>query len=610
MLNVLECTPIAQFAIDLNHKVIQWNRACEILTGYSAAEMVGTRRQREPFYPNERPVLADLIIDDNFENFEKLYKNKNASKSDIIPFAWQATDFFKNLGGKHRHVFFLAAPILDSKSKKTGAVETLQDITRQVQTEEDLRASEERYRILTEQVADGVALIQDGKIKFINKACVKIFGYTASEDLLGKNITHLIPNQYRNSYRKRVKAFNSGRFSEKATQLQCIKADDSEFWIESHNSIIQWEGKPALLITIRDITENKLHELAIRKEAYHLKSENIRLRSRIKDRFGLGKMVGKSKSMQEVYEQIIKAASSTANVVVYGESGTGKELVAGSIHDMSDRGDKKFIAVNCGAIPEDLIESEFFGYKKGAFTGANIDKSGYLESADGGTLFLDEVGEIPLNMQVKLLRAIEGGGFTPIGSTEAKKTDVRIIAATNRNLKDHVKNGRMREDFFYRIHIIPIHIPPLRQRKDDLTLLIYHFMQIFSGNKKAAFIPEKIFKAMLDYDWPGNVRELQNAIHRYLTFKTMDFLDIYQQRPDASIGSANHTFPETSENRGLRNDLKEFEKNIILKTLKKHKGNRTQAAKSLGLERRSLQRKLKRFEIDKARHWVASPATV
>jgi len=182
--------------------------------------------------------------------------------------------------------------------------------------------------------------------------------------------------------------------------------------------------------------------------------------------------------MQDVYEFILQAAATQANVIIYGESGTGKELVAKAIHETSDRSKKSFVTVHCGAIPETLMESEFFGYKKGSFTGANLDKRGYLDEADGGTLFLDEVGEIGLNMQVKLLRAIAGGGYTPVGSSTKKNTDVRIVAATNRNLRDMVKRGIMREDFFYRIHILPIYLPPLRDRKDDLPLLVDHFLQI------------------------------------------------------------------------------------------------------------------------------------
>jgi PAS domain S-box-containing protein len=597
MLNILEFTPIAQFSIGKNHRITQWNRACELLTGYSAKEMIGTKDQWKPFYSTKRPVLADLIVDNDFRKFQKLYKNKKSSKSKIIPMAWQSTDFFKNLGSKFRHVFFLAAPILDPKGKVLGAVETLQDITEQVQAKIDLRASEERYRTLTEQIADGVALIEDGKISFVNDACVKILGYHTSEDLLGDNLVHLVSDTYKKSFEKMCKDFETGNLSEKMLQLRCLKKDGTEFWIETHNSVIEWEGKPALLTTVRDITASKLQDMAIRKEAYYLRSQNERLRTTIKGRYSLGRLIGKSNSIQRVYDRILKAASSNANVVIYGESGTGKELVARAIHDMSDRGHGEFIAVNCGAIPENLIESEFFGHKKGAFTGAIIDKSGYLESANGGTLFLDEVGEIPLNMQVKLLRAVEDGGFTPIGSTRIKKANIRIVAATHRDLKNRVTSGLMREDFFYRIHIIPIHIPPLRERKDDLPLLVYHFLQTLSENGKTAFIPEKVLKAMQEYDWPGNVRELQNAIHRYITFNTMDLLEITQPQPNDSFRFNSDHFPKTTEKIDLRIAIGNYEKELVLKILEKNQGNRTQAAKALGIERRSLQRKLKRYRI-------------
>jgi transcriptional regulator with PAS, ATPase and Fis domain len=205
----------------------------------------------------------------------------------------------------------------------------------------------------------------------------------------------------------------------------------------------------------------------------------------------------------------LKAAESNANVIIYGESGTGKELVAKSIHALSDRGSKPFVPVNCGAIPENLIESEFFGYQKGAFTGANQEKAGFLSAANGGTLFLDEVGEINANMQIKLLRAIDGGGFSPLGSNQIVKPDIRIIAATNRDLADKIHQGHFRSDFFYRIHVIPINLPSLRERREDIPLLIHHFLQLFGDDNKLQSIPETTMQAMQRYDWPGNVREFK-----------------------------------------------------------------------------------------------------
>lgn len=597
MPNILDCTPIAQFAIDRDHRITHWNRAFAELTGMPAERMLGTRGQWKPFYLQKRPVLADLIVDNNVNDLKKIYKNHGISKSEIIPSAWEATDFFKNVGGKDRHFYFLAAPILDSDGDITGAIETVQDITRQVLAENELRESQERYRVLTEQVADGVALIQEEKLSFVNAAFAGIFGYESPGDLIGKKAVNLITDNDKPVYQGMGADFDAGRLDGRSLELHCIRADGSEFWIEANNKVITWNGTPALLTTVRDISERKYRELANREEAHNLRSENVRLKSQLKDRYGLGKIVGRSSPMQTVYENIIKAASSNANVIVYGESGTGKELVARAIHEMSDRGDKEFIAVNCGAIPESLFESEFFGHKKGAFTGATIDKIGFLESAKGGYLFLDEVGEIPLNMQVKLLRVIEGAGFTPIGSTRVKKSDARIIAATNRDLKDLVKKGLMREDFFYRIHIIPIQVPPLRERLDDLALLVYHFLDTFSEKPGDAFIPEKALKAMLAYDWPGNVRELQNVIQRYLMFKTLDFLNVNQPEADETDSFEPTFTPEIGVDFKLRRVLENFERRILLKAMQLEKGNRTRAALALGTERRSLQRKLQKYQI-------------
>ena len=233
------------------------------------------------------------------------------------------------------------------------------------------------------------------------------------------------------------------------------------------NNLVEGAFTPRRLEVIKHLSsqiaislENARLHKNLKKSESSLREEKVRLKANIKERYRFGKIIGKSPVMQEIYELILKAAVSDVGVIVYGESGTGKELVAEAIHEMSDRKEKPFVAVNAGAVPETLLESEFFGYKKGAFTGANANKRGLLQSADKGTLFLDELGEIGLNLQAKLLRAIEGGGFTPVGGLEAETSDFRIIAATNKDLKQQVKKGLIREDFFYRIHIILIHLPP------------------------------------------------------------------------------------------------------------------------------------------------------
>jgi transcriptional regulator with PAS, ATPase and Fis domain len=338
-----------------------------------------------------------------------------------------------------------------------------------------------------------------------------------------------------------------------------------------------------------DITERKQNEALLKENAENLKNENIKLKSSIRERYRLGNIIGKSAKMQEVYELILKAAESNANVIIYGESGTGKELVAAEIHRLSRRNKENFVPVNCGAISEKLIESEFFGYKKGAFTGADSDKKGFLDQADKGTLFLDEVGEIGLNMQVKLLRAIDGAGYTPVGGTKVRIPDLRIIAATNRNLKDLVKERHMREDFFYRIHVIPIRLPALRERMDDIPLLTEHFISSLNLEKKPV-ITGRLLDSFQKYEWPGNIRELQNVINRYVAIGDTGVLKAFQAIDDEE--SEKIDFSKT-----LQELAADFEQRVILKALEKNRWQKNRTAEFLGIHRKTLFEKIKKYGI-------------
>lgn len=349
-----------------------------------------------------------------------------------------------------------------------------------------------------------------------------------------------------------------------------------------------------------DITDRKIAEQAIEDDKKRLQLENRLLKSASTNRYGLSDIIGQSIKMQEVYNLILEVASSDASVFINGESGSGKELVAKAIHNLGKRKDQAFLPVNCGGIPETLVESEFFGYKKGAFTGANIDKSGFLEMADKGTLFLDEIGEINLNMQVKLLRVLDGEGFTPLGSNMPVKTDIRVIAATNKDLDALVKKGLMRPDFFYRINVIPIHLPPLRQRREDIALLIYHFLKKFSAGKPLPNIPPNIMTVLENYDWPGNVRELQNIIHRYVTLNRLDVFNSfgiqrYENEPTQEIE------PDLNgEMHSLQDAMKNYEKKIITLCLDKNQWQQGKVASILKLNRKTLYSKIKKHNIAKS----------
>jgi PAS domain S-box-containing protein len=348
-----------------------------------------------------------------------------------------------------------------------------------------------------------------------------------------------------------------------------------------------------------DIHERKQSELALQKRDADLEKENIRLRAAIKDSYKFGDIVGKSPAMQKIYNLILKASATNANVIIYGESGTGKELVARAIHDLSNRRTHEFVPVNCGAIPQHLMESEFFGYKKGAFTGAARDKSGFFDHADQGTLFLDELGEISEEMQIKLLRVLEGRGFTPVGDVAVRKPDVRIISATNRNLRELVERGRIREDFFYRIHIIPIQVPSLRERKEDIPLMIDHFLKTHGNAKTPVTLGGQELQAIIDYDWPGNVRELENTLQRFVCLNMLDFPGFRPMREMTAPGIDAAALAETDL--PLRTAMASFEKQYLLLLLDRHQWNRTKVAQQLGIERKTLYLKMKQLRIQDAR---------
>jgi transcriptional regulator with PAS, ATPase and Fis domain len=352
---------------------------------------------------------------------------------------------------------------------------------------------------------------------------------------------------------------------------------------------------------LTDITELKEAESDLIEREKKLKKASLSLQSMDGSRFRLGRILGKSPAMQKVYDLILKAAASDDYVLIYGESGTGKELVAQTIHELSPRAKNTFLPVNCGAINESIIESEFFGYKKGAFTGADKNKPGYMDVADQGTLFLDEVGEIPLNMQVKLLRVMDGNGYLPLGGVNTSSSDVRIVAATNKDLQELVRQGHMRQDFFYRIHVIPIPLPPLRERKEDLPLLIEHFVSSITGQEQSDPLPARVLEVLHQYHWPGNVRELQSVMKRTLTLGRFDPEFLHHSRAlhqyGSGIGQERQKSDPQIQDMKLQEAAETFEKQFIEQALQSHRWSRMQTAKALGIHRKTLHAKMRKYGI-------------
>jgi two-component system response regulator AtoC len=353
-------------------------------------------------------------------------------------------------------------------------------------------------------------------------------------------------------------------------------------------------------------------EAVIRKadEKRRLVRQNANLRAAVRapqSDESAGAFVYQSEQMRGLVQMAEQAARLDSTVVITGESGTGKDVLASFIHTRSARGGEPMIRINCGAFPEQLFESEFFGHEKGAFTGATVLKRGLIEAAEGSTLFLDEIGELPAPMQVKLLHFLEHGRFRRVGSTRDRAADVRIIAATNRRLAEDVQQGRFRVDLFYRLNVISLHVPPLRERREDIPALVDHFLALYRErfNRPALALSDDARRRLFDYDWHGNVRELRNALERAAALSTVDVIEADQILGDGSqalgVGEKDQTQsldsqPTTSNPQPLR--LEELERQHILRVLEETNGNRERAAAVLGISSRTLYRKLREYGAD------------
>jgi DNA-binding NtrC family response regulator len=342
------------------------------------------------------------------------------------------------------------------------------------------------------------------------------------------------------------------------------------------------------------------HLMAVVRKALELRAlqdENRKLREELGRRYQFDNIVGHSPAMQDIFATILRVAPSRATVLLAGESGVGKDLIARAVHYHSPRKDRPFVKINCTAIPENLMESELFGYEKGAFTGAVGTKPGKFEQADTGTAFLDEIGDVPASIQVKLLRVLQEREFERLGSNKTRHIDVRIVAATNQDLRAALEQGTFREDLYYRLNVVPINIPPLRERREDIPFLAEHFVRKLAAQSgsRAESISEAAIQRLLSYHWPGNVRELENVIERSLVLCTGTRLDA----PDIRLDTAPRARPQTVENflpEGM--SLDEFEQAIIREALRRAEGNKSQAARLLGLSRNALRYRLSQMGIE------------
>jgi len=456
---IIYANSIPTFVIDTKHHVTHWNTACENLTGIPAAEIIGTDMQWKAFYKKPKPVMADLMLDNPSEEALLKFYGHKGRKSETIDGAWEAEDFFPDLGDNGRWLFFTASPLRNAGGGITGAIETLQDITDRKNAEESLRA------------------------------------------------------------------------------------------------------------------------------------EVAQLEQTLKGRFHFESIIGKSQKMQEIYSLLENLADTDTTVLITGASGTGKELVARAIHYSGSRSKRSMITINCSALSENLLESELFGHVKGAFTGAIKDKAGRFELADKGTIFLDEIGDLSPRIQLKLLRVLQEKEFERVGDAEPRKVDVRVITATNRNLKQKVQEGDFREDLYYRLKVVEVNIPGLQQRREDIPLLTTHFFNLFKKrfNKKIKTLDKRVPRLLMQYPWPGNVRELEHAMeHAFILCQDSTI------KPEHLPEEIRSYLPETlpvSAARTVRG------KQDIEDVLRETGGNKAKTARILGISRPTLYQLIKKYNV-------------
>jgi two-component system response regulator HydG len=338
-----------------------------------------------------------------------------------------------------------------------------------------------------------------------------------------------------------------------------------------------------------------LHRVDKALEETGLRRENENLRRQVRERYSLPGIIGHSKKMQQALDLVMRVAPTDATILIQGESGTGKEVIAKAIHHTSPRAQHAFVAVNCGALPEPLLESEIFGHVKGAFTGATVHKKGLFEDAHGGTFFLDEIGDMPLSLQVKFLRVLQEGEIRRVGSNQATTVDVRVLAATNRDLGQLMQQGQFREDLYYRLNVIPLVLPPLRERREDIPALAEHFLRRFGDKQhRPLSLTASAVERLLRYPWPGNVRELENAMERTAILARNDLIGPDELPPHIASGTPLGPAPVLPREQTLA----EVEKSHILQTLERCGWNHSHAAEALGIGRTSLWRKLKEYQIE------------
>jgi PAS domain S-box-containing protein len=572
---LFEFSPDAVFVADKSGVIVRANGQAERFFGYDRKELIG--------------LQIETLVPERFRSKHPEHRRDYGAHPHIRPMGAGLELYGLRKDGSEFPVDIMLSPVEATGESYVLAV--VRDVTRHKKADEALRRSEARLRSLFEFSPDAILVIDEkGKITEANAQVDSFFGYSRGE-LIGKTVELLIPEKFRQEHpghRKEYSAQPRVRAMGAGLELYARRKDGTQFPVDIMLGPIAVPEGASVLAVIRDLTQKKRDEEALRRGEL----ERRYLEEELQTEYRFEEIIGESRTLKRVLKQVETVAREEATVLILGETGTGKELIARAIHELSPRRERTFVKLNCSAIPAGLLESELFGHEKGAFTGAISQKIGRLELAHEGTLFLDEIGDLPLELQPKILRALQEREFDRLGGTKTIPVNVRLIAATNRNLAKMVAEHEFRSDLYYRLRVFPIEIPPLRERREDIPVLVNYFVHKHSRrmNRQIAAVPPETMELLRQWGWPGNVRELENFMERAVILTQGPILRAPLSELKVSDEAAGQTDP----------NLENAEREHILRVLREAKGmigGTHGAAERLGLKRTTLNSKMKKLGI-------------
>ena len=574
---LLEVAPDAIVVTDGDGRITEANPQVEKMFGYARADLLG--------------LPVEVLIPESLRSAHSVHREAYSNHPSVRSMGTGLELHGRRKDGVEFPVDVMLSPLQWEGEPLFLAV--VRDISYRKGMETALQRSEERFRVLFESSPDAIlATNPKGEITEANSQVENIFGYSRSE-LIGQPVENLIPERFRNTHPAHRKEYTDKPRTRPmgiGLELQGRRKDGSEFPVDIMLSAVETGSGRMILSVIRDLSEKTRieEELARKEREKRYLEEELNTEHRFED------IIGESAILRRVLQQVETVAATDVTVLILGETGTGKDLIARAIHQLSSRRARTLVKLNCAAIPTGLLESELFGHEKGAFTGAISQKIGRLELADQGTMFLDEIGDLPVELQPKILRALQEKEFERLGGTRTIPADIRLIAATNRNLEKMVADREFRSDLYYRLRVFPIAMPALRERREDIPLLVRYFVTKHARrmDKQIESISPDVMKALTKWDWPGNIRELENFIERAMILSKGPYLRV----PIAELEMPPEKFPQGDAT------LETTERDHILRILRETKGliaGPKGAAARLGLKRTTLNSKLKKLGIER-----------